>query len=427
MESKDLKKLLDQYLHGTIDASDIDRLFDTLRQQEHKEEWLQLIEGLLHNEAVHGLSGKPGPEQVLQTILAENSGQVKPAGNTGTPVIPIRQPARFRRRWFLYAAAACVVLVFSAGIYQVLPGFRKPRKEVAVNAPPRFKNDVLPGTNKAVLTLANGSTIILDSTATGTLTREGNTSLVKTGDGQLAYNQLTETPSTVLYNMISTPRGGQYQLVLADGTKVWLNASSTLRFPASFTPGERVVQLNGEAYFEVARLTAKDGQTRIPFRVQVVPAVSAQPAEASFGGMTVEVLGTHFNINAYNDEAEIKTTLLEGSVKVVKAGKTVTIRPGEQAQLNKNNEINVFNNPDIEEVMAWKNGAFRLKAAGIQAIMRQVARWYDVEVGYEGGEIKQTFYGTIPRNVSAINLFKVLEETGGVHFRIEGKKVTVLP
>jgi ferric-dicitrate binding protein FerR (iron transport regulator) len=292
-----------------------------------------------------------------------------------------------------------------AGAYFLL--LNKPRHERVGGAGNPVANDALPGRSKAVLTLANGSSILLDSVANGMLAQQGNATVVKLNNGQLAYNTLAEKPTEVLYNTLATPRGGQYQLVLPDGSKVWLNAASSIRYPTAFAGKERKIEITGEAYFEVAK------NTGVPFIV-------------STNGMDVKVLGTRFNVNAYDDEATIRTTLLEGAVLVTKDAATAILKPGQQSRLTKSGVINVINDTDIEEAVAWKNGLFSFKSADIKTVMRQIARWYDVEVVYEK-EVQEQFHTEINRNTNASKVFKILETTGGVHFRIEGKKVTVMP
>ncbi|MEO6820345.1 MAG: FecR domain-containing protein, partial [Ginsengibacter sp.] len=210
------------------------------------------------------------------------------------------------------------------------------------------------------------------------------------------------------YNTISTPRGGQYQLTLADGSQVWLNAESSITFPTSFTGNQREVKITGEAYFEIAH------DANIPFHVNV-------------NGMDVKVLGTHFNVNAYKDEAEIKTTLLEGSVQVTYNEQAKIISIGQQLILNnKSGKMIVEKNINVDEIMAWKNGKFYFNEASIQSIMKQLCRWYNVDVEYNG-EVNKLFEGTISRQVSVEDIFKILSATGGVHFAIEGRKIIVSP
>jgi ferric-dicitrate binding protein FerR (iron transport regulator) len=307
--------------------------------------------------------------------------------------------------WTKIAAAAIIVVVFSIVYFY---SNHNPQKQIAKTETQqqRFKNDVAPGGNKAVLTLANGSQIILDSAANGTLTQQGNTKIIKLDSGQLSYNTSDVKSTEVLYNTISTPRGGQYQIVLSDGSKVWLNAASSLRFPAFFTGKERDVELTGEAYFEVTKNTA------MPFTVTV-------------NDLHVQVLGTHFNINAYNDETSVKTTLLKGSVRVADHESIVNLKPGQQAQL-KDNALMVINNVDIEKVISWKTGFFEFDNTDLATIMRQISRWYNVDVRYEGKQFGETFGGRISRELNLSNILSMLE-TNGVKFRLEGKKLIVQP
>jgi len=304
------------------------------------------------------------------------------------------------------AAAAVIFLLLGAGVYLWVSRVPKADPARTGETAVLLKNDVAPGGNKAVLTLANGSAILLDSVHTGILAQQGNAAVVKSNDGQLAYNTLHEKPTEVLYNTLATPRGGQYRLVLPDGSKVWLNAASSIHYPTAFAGKERKVAITGEAYFEVAK------NESMPFVVMA-------------NGTAVQVLGTQFNVNAYDDEVMVKTTLLEGAVRVTKDAATALLQPGEQAQLTKAGEIKLVHDADIEEAIAWKNGLFQLKSADVPTIMRQMARWYDVAIVYEGGVPDGHISGKVPRGM---NLSKVLEvfELSGVHFKIEGKKIIVM-
>jgi ferric-dicitrate binding protein FerR (iron transport regulator) len=317
------------------------------------------------------------------------------------------------------AAAAVIIVVLFAGYFIFNHHATTPIAKTKTQQQSRFENDLTPGGNKAVLTLANGAQIILDSATNGALTQQGNTKIIKLDNGQLSYNSVngsSSSPKTgeILYNTVSTPRGGQYQVVLADGSKVWLNAASSLRFPTSFTGNAREVTLTGEGYFEVTHDDAK------PFKVLA-------------NGVEIKVLGTHFNINAYKDEPTIKTTLLEGSVKVGIGAASKTIRPGEQAQIESHdNSLNpkIMVQPvDVDATVAWKNGRFIFHGNNILSVMRQLARWYDVEVSYEGNVTDEEFVGVINRsryeNISEI--LDMLEKTRTVSFAISGHHVTVMP
>ena len=316
-------------------------------------------------------------------------------------------PMNRGRLLFKIAAAAIIIVMLGVGGYLI---FNKSEdKQTAEKGnDQKLKKDVLPGGNRAVLTLSDGSIIILDSSSNGTLAQQGNTKIIKLDDGQLAYNSGSTNQGEVLYNTISTPRGGQYQLTLPDGSKVWLNAASSLRFPAAFTGKERNVELTGEGYFEVAK------NAKMPFRVKV-------------NEMMVEVLGTHFNINAYNDEKIIRTTLLEGSVKINASNTTVTLKPDQQAFLADNASSFMVTQVNTADVVAWKNGFFSVHDADIKTVMRQLARWYDVEVTYQGENNSYSFTGKIDRNLTLQQVLNGLSNSR-VHFRIEeGNHIVITP
>jgi transmembrane sensor len=333
-------------------------------------------------------------DRLLQTIREDR----------GTPV-------RRMHRWRLPAAAAVLILLVAVYLYRSGSGSAatKPLAEKSSRPVPEL---ITPGGNKALLTLGDGSSIVLDAAADGTLDVAGSVKVVKLTNGQLAYtinDKAVSEKDPVFYNTITTPRGGQYQVTLSDGTKVWLNAASSIRFPVAFGGGERRVQLTGEAYFEVAR------NKQLPFRVEVA-------------GTEVEVLGTHFNVNAYADEASVKTTLLEGLVKVSAPQTTQSkfIQPGQQASVNREGGIEVDANANLEEAVAWKNGRFHFERTDIRAILRQISRWYDVDVVYEGN-VSLHFSGQLSRNEPVDTIFKKLELTDEVHIRTKGKTIIVSP
>jgi ferric-dicitrate binding protein FerR (iron transport regulator) len=314
------------------------------------------------------------------------------------------------------AAAASILLLLSVGAYLIFNNLAPKQIAEAAKQQQIREDDVAPGGNKAILTLANGTQIILDSAANGALTQQGNTKIIKLDNGQLAYDPLNHSSTSlrtveVLYNTISTPKGGQYQIVLADGSKVWLNAASSLRFPTSFSGKERKVELTGEGYFEVAKNAA------MPFRVSV-------------NGMQVEALGTHFNVNAYSDESSIKTTLLEGAVKMKNdmpansGSSSILLAPGEQADFTKDHNFKINSNPNLEEIIAWKDGNFEFNDTPITDIMRQISRWYDVEVDYKGEQPAHKLTGKISRNVNLSSLIDMLQYTG-VNMKIENKKIII--
>ncbi|MEJ0107166.1 MAG: FecR domain-containing protein [Bacteroidota bacterium] len=317
------------------------------------------------------------------------------------------KPKVFRMPVWLRVAAA--ILLLTAGIFYLVSSNRS-KQQVSQMKEERYKNDVAPGGDRATLTLGDGSIITLDSAKNGRLANQGNATILKVDNGKLAYNTIKgEDNKVVAYNTVATPRGGQYMIVLPDETKVWLNAASSIRFPTAFTGTERNVEITGEVYFEVTKNASK------PFTVQIP------------GNTEIEVLGTHFNINAYDDEPVINTTLLEGSIKIkVENQQPVLLSPGQQSQIDKNKNIKIDINPSIDDVMAWKNGMFMLNK-DIVSIMKQVQRWYDVDVVYKAPAVSQIFMGNISRNEPISKLLKILELTEAIHFSIEGKTITVMP
>jgi transmembrane sensor len=315
-----------------------------------------------------------------------------------TKLVPFK---RRRVRLWTRVAAAAIILLLGAGSYFFFDHISQ--RHIGNSAEPS-QDVAAPASDHAVITLANGKQIALDSAGNGLVANQGNVKLTKLANGQIAYAGVAAELS---YNTIFNPRGSQpVHISLADGSIVWLNAESSLRYPVAFTGGERKVEVTGEAYFEVSHILYS------PFVVQR-------------GDMKVIVLGTHFNVNTYDDDAEIKVTLLEGRVKVSKGNKEQLLSPGEQALLTGEDGIRLMNNADLEETMAWKNGKFSCRNMDLSAIMRQVARWYNVDVVYKDS-IPDRYTVNISRDVPVSNLFRFLELSGGVHFKIEEKKITVL-
>lgn len=307
--------------------------------------------------------------------------------------------------WKRWAAAASVMLAVAFGGYFVLNNSAS--KNTSTNTAKATPADVpAPATNRAMITLSNGQSIYLDSVANGNLLQQNGVEIVKLADGKIAY---TGTTTDVVYNTLTNPRGSRViDMALADGSHVWLNAGSSVSFPLAFVGKERRVSITGEAYFEVAKNAAA------PFIVDVA------------GKCSIEVLGTHFNVNAYSDEASVNTTLLEGSVKVTSQAtrESKMITPGQQIQLHGNEQLVLNANPRIEQVMAWKNGYLNFENADLPMVMRKIARWYDVEVVYEGDVPRRQFGGEIQSDLSLSQTVNILEKNN-VHFRIEGKKLFV--
>lgn len=303
---------------------------------------------------------------------------------------------------------AAAVLIAIAGV-AVFFTWNKKKTNMPVAANRVVNNkDIEPGGNKAILTLADGSTIVLDTAHNGHLANQNNTTIIKLSSGLLSYKDVKTNEEKILLNTITTPRGGQYGLELSDGTKVWLNSASSLIFPTSFTGKERRVELKGEGYFEVAKNEA------MPFHVNV-------------DNVDVKVLGTHFNIMGYNDDENINTTLIEGKVTITANETTKNLLPGKKAVFVKTTNSIEISKANIAQAVAWKNGEFRFKDTGIEEIMRQVGRWYDVDVEYQTKSTNQYFTASLPRMQNISTLLQILELTGTVHFKIDNRKIIVLP
>lgn len=350
-------------------------------------------------------------QRIYDTVVrtGDSAGEIYGLNNERKEVPP--RIGRIVHLFRAVAAVAAVMLLLGAGAYFLF--FNKSPKRIAetVKQQQGYNNDVPPGGNRAVLTLSNGTTIILDSSRNGMLARQGNTKILKLKSGELAYSQPAAgnpTSATVQYNTLSTPRGGQYQVVLPDGSRVWLNAASSIHYPTLFSGKEREVEITGEAYFEVAENAA------MPFIVKK-------------GNVEVQVLGTHFNVNAYDDEGAMKVTLLEGSVKVAQSAtrNTQLITPGQQAQAEPDGRIRLIRNADVEQAVAWKNGEFSFRHNDIYEIMRQLSRWYDVDVSYKDS-LDLHLSGQISKDVNASAVFKMLEFAGNVQFQIVGRKIIVM-
>jgi len=391
-----LSNLIQKYLNNQISADEYQELWRMLDQPSNDD--------LLDDELRKLWESAKAEEPMIAGAVWDNKMQLgKDKLNAVTTQIPVRSINTFKRyRWI---AAAIFLIIASAVIVFNLSDTKNINN--SNNAIQAAAQDRLPGGDRAVLTLSDGTTILLDSAGNGILAQQGNTNIVKKNDGQLVYNSVDGQPDEIVYNTLQTPRGGQYKLTLPDGTKVWLNAASSLKYPVVFVGNERRVEISGEAYFEVTKDAAK------PFKVHL-------------NNMEVEVLGTHFNINGYTDEDDVKTTLVEGKVKVMAANASKVLTPGQQAQLKATGNIEVANDVNIEEVVAWKDGNFQFENSDIKTVMRQLARWYDVEVSYKGA-INKHFVGSISRNVKLSQVLSMLQQTGEVKFKIEGKNLIVMP
>lgn len=390
MEAKNrLNLLLERFNNGTASPDELTELEALLADHEASSQIQQLWDKLPEDARFF-------EEDKSETMLAEIVQRNRMADK-------IRKQKSSKRA--LLIAATLVFGIAGVLVFKAIQPAEQHATPVA--ARDTINTPVIPGSDKAILVLDDGSTVTLDSTADGNITKQGATNISKM-NGQVTY-ALNDAPggtAGVVYNTIKIPRGGQYQLVLADGTKVWMNASSSLHFPTSFPGKERVVELTGEAYFEVA----KDAQRRFSVKVN---------------GTSVNVLGTHFNVMAYDNESAMAVTLMEGAVNVSKENDNVTLRPGQQAQLRPGSNFSVLDNVNLEETIAWKNGYFHLDHTTLAVLMRQIERWYDVDVTYEGKIPNRQFGGKISRKSDIQHVMKILE-VSKVHSRMEGNKIVIL-
>ena len=377
-----IKYLLSRYVDKSCTREELEELFTYIGKGDHQEVLEHFAE---ENYQADATVPDLDYEDIYAQILA-------PA-----PVVRARIFS-FRR-----VAAAAVVLLLAGSGYWFL-NRKAPEKTIAaVQEAPHA--DIAPGVNKAVLTLADGSTVTLDSAGSQVIS-QGHTTIRKQ-NGQLLYAAQADG-NAVHYNKLTTPRGGQFKLVLPDGTKVWLNSASTLRYPTTFTGTQRTVELEGQGYFEVVKNAAQ------PFRVMV-------------GNMEVQVLGTDFDVMAYPDETTVNTTLLAGSVQVKEGPALQLLQPGQQAVLDNQRHAIAVKNADLKKVTAWKNGLFVFNNMALPAILREVARWYDVDIVYAARPSEELYGGGIGRTLNLSGVLDLLEGSGYNHFRIEGRKVIVLP
>lgn len=358
------------------------RLFDSINDEEQLRQWI-----ITYHQEVE--------EDNESIILAKIKQQI----SGSRPATPVRK-INMLRRWT--AVAAIILLVAGIGGYFWLN--RKTAPPVVQHGTPA---DIPPGRDGAILTLADGRKLVLDSLGNGVIATQNGTQ-VSLKNGAVAYTTGSAAAATV-YNTLTTPKGRQFQLVLPDGSHVWLNAASSLRYPTSFSSKERRVEVTGEVYFEVKHDKMK------PFIVNVGP------------GVFIEDLGTQFNVNAYANEAAIRTTLLEGKVKVLSMvnSQSAILKPGEQVSISHTSQLSQPIPVKTDKAVAWKNGVFNFENASLEEVMRQLERWYDIEVVYEKGIPDITFGGKMSNDVSLSGLLKSLQQMD-VHFRVEGRKLIVL-
>jgi ferric-dicitrate binding protein FerR (iron transport regulator) len=399
MQPSELRRLLDKYIDNSITAEEFRQLWTSLGEARYDSDWHEMTQRVLNDNRLHDLSDQEQVAQRLAQIRARIDNETAPAGTQTDAAAqtdaetqaPIRYIAT--RRVARYAAAAVILL--ASAIFLITRNMTSRPTIAAVNPQPSIK--IKPGTQKAMLTLADGTVVTLDSTANGKIAQQGATQVLKLANGQIRYQTANTTAGQdkVAYNVMSTPMGGQYQLTLPDGSNVWLNAGSSITYPTAFPGNSREVKITGEVYFEVAK------DKNRTFRVTA-------------GDQEIEVLGTHFNINAYTDEVHIKTSLLEGAVKVNK----VLLQPGQAFTHGRVEPTNV------DQDVAWKNGVFNFDNENLAQVMRQLARWYDLEIVYPQGIPQKEYGGEIGRNLTLDQVLKGLENSG-VHFQLQGRRLIV--
>ncbi|MDP4214004.1 MAG: DUF4974 domain-containing protein [Bacteroidota bacterium] len=395
-----LEYLFGRYAQRISTEQEEKELMMLIEKPAHKEELLRLIAQTIETTP----AGLEMPGQATSSVLEAIFQAESPR------LVREQETVKFSRRitWRIGAAVAVAALLF--GWYW---NGRTQKNKVPATAKTTGDNSLPPGGNKAILTLGDGSKIVLDSAANGLITHQGTVKIIKRANGELSYSDPEGKPAEIFYNMMTTPRGGEYELSLPDGSRAWLNATSSIRYPTSFAGERREVEISGEVYFEIARNSA------MPFVVKVHREMAGKK------DMEITVLGTHFNVMAYPDEPEITTTLLEGKVSLTNGSANIVLRPGQQAKLE-NTAGFAVEEADVDKAVAWTTGFFQFENMNIYSIMRQLSRWYDVEVSYSVKDYGRLFGGRINRNLNLPEVLSVLE-ANNIHFRIEGRKITVLP
>lgn len=375
-----IRLLTERYLHGNASEEEAAALHSWYDAQVSGD--TELVSGEIISD-----------REVLRALMQENIERAVRADG----VAPVRR--MINRRFLLRLSAAAVFILLAGLVAYWLPQLKE-SGSVSIKG---VVNDVAPGYSGAVLTLADGRTVVLDSVGNGLVAVEKGVQVMQSG-AKLTYSN-SGAEGAAGWNMLATPVGRQYMVVLPDGTRVWLNAASSLRFPTIFGGDVREVVLMGEGYFEVA-----PGRQR--FRVRVRE------------GMEVQVLGTHFNVNAYENELSVRTTLMQGKVKVIAANSTIMLEAGQQA-FSDAGWLRLAPSPDLQQVIAWKDGYFQFNHADLPSVLRELTRWYDVDVRYEGNVPRLDFGGAIGRDLSLAQVLKVLQQSSNARLRIEGRTLVV--
>ena len=394
-----LSILFNRLLEGTLTAEETEVLVKLIADNESDPAVASLIMEQLQ---------KPVSDTAVDPAVLTSLKAKLPAILSHTKTEPAKRIPLLQARWLRYAAAV-IVIAGTIGLL-FINRYSTQQDDVAVTT---VNEEIIPGKEGAILTLDDGSVVVLDSLGNSVITNKNGTKVILK-NGRLIYeNDLSKEPA-IAYNTMTTPKGRQFQLVLPDGSKVWLNAASSLRYPTVFTGNERIVDVTGEAYFEVAK------NAKMPFRVRINNQTE------------IKVLGTHFNVNSYSNEAQIQTTLLEGSIQVINEGITTNVKPGQQAQIGfmvngTTSPVKIINDVNVDKIVAWKNGVFDFQDGTLEEVMRQLERWYDIEVVYEKNIPKLEFFGKMGRDLDLNTVLRALEKSK-VHFRIEeGRRLVVLP
>jgi len=391
MDPKRISYLFQRYEDDQITIPEKEEMYDLLRSFEDNDEILAWLENSYANTTPETINREQW-HATVENILQE------------TKVISFHPQ---KSKWKNWLVAASVIGLMGIGAYTFYQANLPEKNEQSIAS---IGDIQAPKTAKATITLADGSIVALDSIASGTIVVQGQTQVIKNVNGEIEYHYNDKiNSSTIVYNTINNPRGSNIvNLTLADGTKVWLNTESSLRYPTAFSGNSRNVEIIGEAYFEVFHNPEK------PF------IVTANQTD-------ITVIGTHFNINSYPDEPTMKTTLLEGKVKVKKGGQHVYLNPGQQSTISQNStDIKIADDVDLEEVMAWKNGMIQFSGSNIGVIMRQIGRWYNIQTGYSGDAESAHLFGAVSRNQDLLMLIKVLEESG-IEIKKENEKFIAYP
>lgn len=389
LQENEFNELISRYISGEITSREKLKL----REMLDRPEGLEALDPILRDnfaKAENNFASEKQTQQFLDTLNSKIT--VSESASSAKEVKLFN--------WKNWVAAASLLIAVGVGATYVV-NRELPTEPQTVTVVSQIK-EISPAVSRAILTLSDGSEIVLDSLGNTQIAQQSNTT-ISNQSGQLVYK--SNKGSSTVYNTLSTPKAQKYSLQLADGTKVWLNASSSIKFPTAFSGSTRQVSITGEAYFEVSP------DKRRPFTVDVK-------------GMQIEVLGTHFNVNSYSDEEVIRTTLLEGSVVINQNRKSKKLYPGQQATVNSIGDINLVKNVNLTQVMSWKNGLFYFENSSLQEVMRELSRWYDVEVVYVNGIPDRNFEGEIQRNLKLSEVLRILE-LNKVKFKVEGRTVLI--